>query len=197
MRELSLHILDLIENSIRAGATLIAVTLEEEPEWDVLRVVVEDNGPGLSVSSEQATDPFYTTKEGKATGLGLSLFRFRIEQAGGELALDRSLLGGTAIRATLGLSHVDRSPLGDLAATLSGSLAANPGVELLLRLKVGARERVLSSSDVARELAELGRRSSAESDGWISTATHPSRLAVARRLHERIKESLAALEFKE
>ena len=125
MRELALHILDLIENAVTAGASIVAVEISVEPGWDLMRITVEDNGPGLSVPVEQVMDPFYTTKEGKKTGLGLSLFRFRIEQAGGELALERSPLGGLAVRATLRLAHVDRNPLGDLASTLSSVVACN------------------------------------------------------------------------
>ena len=106
MRELSLHILDLIENAVSAGASRIAVQITQETQWDLMRIVVEDNGPGLRVPAEQALDPFYTTKKGKKTGLGLSLFRFRIEQTGGELILDRSTLGGLAVRRDVWLSRV-------------------------------------------------------------------------------------------
>jgi anti-sigma regulatory factor (Ser/Thr protein kinase) len=117
VRDLSLHILDVMENSIRAGATAISLTVAEDPEQDRLTIIVEDNGPGLSVPPDVATDPFYTTKNGKRTGLGLSLLRATAEQAGGKLTLRRSELGGLAVEAAMQLSHVDRSPLGDLAAT--------------------------------------------------------------------------------
>ncbi len=82
MREIALHILDLLENAIRAGATVIAVDVEEEPDRDLLCISVEDNGPGLGVPEETAADPFFTTKEGKKTGLGLAMLKFRAEQAG-------------------------------------------------------------------------------------------------------------------
>ena len=83
MRELSLHVLDLVENSLRAGAGVVAVGIEEQPDRDLLAITVEDDGPGLAVGPQQALDPFYTTKEGKRTGLGLSLFRQQVELAGG------------------------------------------------------------------------------------------------------------------
>jgi len=189
LRELSLHILDLIENAITAGATVVAVEIAVEPAWDLMRIVVEDNGPGLSVPVERAMDPFYTTKKGKKTGLGLSLFRFRIEQAGGELALERSPLGGLAVRATLRLAHVDRNPLGNLASTLSSVVASNPDIELRCRLKVGEREQMILSEEVSRELVLQGKR------GSIPTAIN--RLAVARKVNQQIKEGLKALEIKE
>ena len=198
LRELSLHIQDLIENSVRAGATLVAVSVEEQPELDTLRIAVEDNGPGLGVPPDKATDPFFTTKQGKRTGLGLALFRSQIEQAGGEMLLDRSLLGGTAVRARVSLSHVDRSPLGDLAATLSGWVATNPELELRLHLRAGRHERVLSSREGIENLpqAALGPPSGADRP-VCSGPSRPNPLVAARRLYQQIKESLSALEFKE
>jgi hypothetical protein len=181
LRELSLHILDLIENAIRAGATTIGVAVEEEPERDLMLISVEDNGPGLSVSAETAADPFYTTKEGKKTGLGLSLMKFRVEQAGGRFRLDRSALGGLAVRAELPLSSVDRSPLGDLAATLASVVCTNPEVELRSRLRVGERRWEVSSTEISRMLPAGSRGS----------------IALARRMKERIMEGLSALQLNE
>ena len=201
MRELALHILDLIENAVTAGASRVGVEIAQETEWDMMRIVVEDNGPGLSVSAQRAMDPFYTTKEGKKTGLGLSLFRFRIEQAGGELTLGRSTLGGLAIRATLSLAHVDRNPLGDLAATISSVVAANPRLELSLCIRIDGREQVIVRSEVARQLvAPDGSAPAAHTTGGSSlnrplAATHP--LAVARQMYWKIIAGLEALQIKE
>ena len=178
MRDLSLHILDLIENSIRAEASVISVTIAEDPAADSLAIVVEDNGPGLSVPPEKAADPFYTTKSGKRTGLGLSLLRGAAERAEGGLTLGTSALGGLAVTATMRLGHVDRSPMGDLAATFSSVVCTNPGLDLRCRFRVGEREWVVRSSDVAKELP-AGERCG---------------LAVARRVSERIKAGLAAIE---
>lgn len=201
MRELSLHILDIIENAVTAGASRIAVEVTQETEWDLMRIVVEDNGPGLSVSAEQAIDPFYTTKKGKKTGLGLSLFRFRIEQAGGELTLDRSTLGGLAVRATLSLAHVDRNPLGDLASTISSVVAANPQLELSLCIRSGGRQQVIVSSEVARELVAsdgLALAANTISDPSVARPLAASRpLSVARRMYWKIKAGLEALQIKE
>ena len=181
MREISLHILDLIENAIRAGATVIAIAVEEEPDQDLLCVAVEDNGPGLPVPADIAADPFFTTKEGKKTGLGLSLMKFRTEQAGGSFRLERSCLGGLAVRATMPLSHVDRSPLGDLAATLASVVCTTPEIELRARLAVGGEAREVSTADIERSLPAGGR----------------NRIVVARRMREIITEGMAALHVSE
>jgi hypothetical protein len=179
LRELSLHILDLIENAIRAGAARIEVCVDEQPGEDLLAISVEDDGPGLPVPADAALDPFFTTKDGKKTGLGLSLFRFRVEQAGGEVRLERSALGGLAVRSAMRLGHVDRSPLGDLASTLASVVCTNPGVELCARLRVGSREVSVSTREVARALP-FGTRGD---------------IAVARQVRERITEGLAALQL--
>lgn len=184
MRDLSLHLLDIMENALTAGAGRVRVTVAEDGARDVLELTVEDNGPGLPVSVEQALDPFYTTKRNKRTGLGLSLFRAAAEQAGGELAVGRSELGGVAVRAALRLSHVDRAPLGDVAATLFAVLCTNPGLALECRVVTAAGERLVSagpeaagggSFEEARRFAERA----AEALGAL-TAARGSFLAVER-----------------
>jgi hypothetical protein len=180
LRELSLHVLDLVENSLRAGAGVVAVGVEEQPDRDLLSISVEDDGPGLDVLPEQALDPFYTTKEGKRTGLGLSLFRQQVEMAGGGVELGRSALGGLAVRARLGLAHVDRYPLGDLAGTLAGVAAANPGVEIRARLANGGRELTVSTAAA----------------GGARPGSGGAARAAARRLRQGITEGMAALAMK-
>jgi signal transduction histidine kinase len=182
LRELSLHILDLIENSLAAGATVIAVSLEQDPPADRLVIRVEDDGPGLGMTTEQALDPFFSTKPGKKTGLGLSLFRFRLEQAGGRLTLARSPLGGLEVRGEMRLAHVDRSPLGDLATTLSTVVACSPQVELRLSLSAGDRHWKSSSVELGQALAGNG-------------GANP--FTVSREVYRNVKEGLAALRIKE
>ena len=182
MRELALHILDLVENALRAGAGVIEVSVEEDPQADRLVIRVEDDGPGLDIPAEQALDPFFSSKAGKKTGLGLSLFRFRLEQAGGRLALGRSQLGGLAVRGEMALGHVDRSPLGDLATTLSTVVACSPQVELRCTLRAGGRQWNSSSRELAEALAGRGGENS---------------LTVAREVYRNIKEGLTTLRIKE
>jgi hypothetical protein len=192
LRELALHVLDLVENSIRAGAGVIDVEVEEHPDRDLLVITVEDDGPGLPVDPEQALDPFYTTKHGKRTGLGLSLFRQQAELAGGGIELSRSQLGGLAVRARMQLGHVDRYPLGDLAGTLAGVVAANPGIEVRARLANGCRETCMSSAD-PDPAGALAPRSA---DGAAARPGGGAARAAARRLRQRITEGIAALGMK-
>lgn len=177
MRELSLHILDVIENSIRAGASIISVTLRENQHSDLLEIVVEDNGPGMAVSPDQAVNPFFTTKDGKKTGLGLSLFQAASEQAGGSLVLGKSALGGVAVTAQMRLNHVDRRPLGDLAATLSSVVCTNPDLDLRCRFIGSNGENTVRVSELAADFRD-GERCG---------------LALARRVSEKIKTGLGAI----
>ena len=138
MHDLSLFVLEMIENSLRAGAGRVAVRVSIDAPRDELAITVDDDGPGLAMSPEQATDPFFTTKCGKRTGLGLPLFREAAEAAGGHLVLRQSSeLGGHAVEALVRLSHVDRPPLGDVVQSVAVMAATNPDVALTLEVAAG------------------------------------------------------------
>lgn len=148
MHDLSLFLLELVENSVRAGATIVAATIVADRAADRLTIVVEDNGRGLTVTPEQALDPFYTTKSGKRTGLGLSLFRHEVEMADGTLEIgDAAELGGVAVTAGMSLGHVDRPPLGDVVTTMLVMAATNPEVDFRLIATAGDAGCRLGSSD--------------------------------------------------
>ena len=152
MHDLSLYVLEMIENSLRAGAGKVAVRVWIEAPRDELSIVVEDDGPGLDVNVEQATDPFYTTKAGKRTGLGLPLFREAAEAAGGHLTLHRSRdLGGVAIDAVMALSNVDRPPLGDVVQTVAVMAATSPEVSLSLEICAGADTCLATGAELAAD----------------------------------------------
>jgi hypothetical protein len=126
MRELSLHILDILQNSIEAGATLVELTIEEDLSADRLIITVGDNGRGMS--EEQVTrifDPFYTTRKTRHVGLGLPLFKVAAERCNGDLTVTSQLGRGTTVRATFQHSHIDRAPLGDVTGTLMSVILAN------------------------------------------------------------------------
>jgi sensor histidine kinase regulating citrate/malate metabolism len=153
VREIALHIMDLMENSIRARASVIAVTVEALPAQDLLRIVVEDNGTGLTVPPELVLDPFYTTKRNKKTGLGLSLFRAAAEATGGRLTIGKSDLGDVGVKVTveMGLTHIDRNPLGDLASTLASAVCTHPEIDFRFRLHCGEQARDLRVAQLAAE----------------------------------------------
>ena len=156
MHDLSLYLLDILENSVRAGATVIATGIAADRAADELVLSVEDDGPGLPVEPEQALDPFFTTKSNKKTGLGLSLFRQAAEAAGGGLTVGRSdELGGVAVRARMSLTDVDRPPLGDLAASIATMVVTNPEIEFRVDITDDGQRISLRGPQVPQRLAEL------------------------------------------
>jgi signal transduction histidine kinase len=119
VEDLSLHILDIVDNSMAAGASEIGVSVRIEPENDLLCIRITDNGRGMDVKTlRKATDPFYSTKPGKKTGLGLPLLAQAAREAGGRLEITSEADRGTSVTATFRLSHPDRKPLGDIEETL-------------------------------------------------------------------------------
>jgi hypothetical protein len=134
VKEISLHILDLIENSVAAGAQRVEILIEEDPEADLLRIVVTDDGRGMPPEIvRSATDAFTTTRETRKVGLGIPLFAAAAEQAGGAFAISSEPGQGTWLRAQFQLSHVDRAPLGRLEDTLAAAAALHPDLDLNLR----------------------------------------------------------------
>ena len=129
MEELSLHILDIVENSIRAGADEVEIRINEDEATDLLEIEIKDNGTGMDQSTlGKALDPFFTTKSVRKYGLGLSLFREAAQSAGGDMLIQSEQGKGTRVKAVFQHSHIDRQPLGDMAGTIETLIVANPEV---------------------------------------------------------------------
>lgn len=135
MHDLSLYLLELLENSVRAGARRIEIDLRLDQATDVLLLAVDDDGHGLKTTPEQVLDPFYTSKPGKKTGLGLSLLKAEAQAAAGDLTVGASpTMGGARVEVSMSLGHVDRVPLGDVGTTIAVTAVTNPGVEFTVSL---------------------------------------------------------------
>jgi DNA mismatch repair ATPase MutL len=148
MEELALHILDIVENSLRAGATEVEIAVIENSLADSLTIEITDDGSGMDAATvEQALDPFFTTKSVRKVGLGLSLFREAARAAGGDLAIDSNPDRGTHIKATFQASHVDRQPLGDMGKTLKVLIIANPEVHFRYTHQIDDKIYRIDSAD--------------------------------------------------
>jgi len=131
VEDLSLHVLDVVENSIRAGATQVNVRLTENKAEDLLILEIRDNGKGMDEATRRrCLDPFFTTKERKDVGLGLPLLAQSVEETGGKLVIESARGQGTRIIATFRLNHIDRRPLGDLAGTIRCLRETHPEIDL-------------------------------------------------------------------
>jgi len=129
MEDVSLHILDIVENALRAGAKHIVIRLAQRKQADRLVLEVIDDGKGMDEETKRRSlDPFFTTKQGKRVGLGLPFLAQAAEEAGGSLEIESAPGQGTRVIATFGLSHIDRRPLGDIKQTLYCLEATHPEV---------------------------------------------------------------------
>ena len=119
MRELSLHILDILQNAVEAGATSVELTIDEDLPGDWMTFSVRDNGRGIPPERlPHLFDPFYTTRKTRHVGLGLPLLKAAAERCSGDASITSGVGAGTTLTATFQHSHLDRAPLGDIAATL-------------------------------------------------------------------------------
>lgn len=151
MRELALHLLDVIENAVRAQATVIRVSIRLDKKAEMLTLSVEDDGPGLPVDAKHALDPFYTTKSGKRTGLGLSLFEAAAQQAEGGVRLSESEFGGAKVEALFKYNHFDRAPLGDVGGTIKVLAVSNPEIVWICCIEGPGGAQTLILQDVIVE----------------------------------------------
>jgi len=136
MQDISLHLLDIVENSIRAGATEIEITVTDDAVSDMLTVEIGDNGEGMDEETKkQALDPFFSSKEGKRIGLGLPLLAQAAQEGGGSFTLESSPRMGTKIRAEFVRSHPDRKPLGSLDETVQVLRFSHPEISFEYRFE--------------------------------------------------------------
>lgn len=156
MRELSLHILDALENSVEAGATRIELLIEENLKSDTLTIVIKDNGRGMTEEfARQVLDPFVTTRTTRHVGLGLPLFAAAARRCNGDLRIQSTPRVGTTLMATFQHSHIDRAPLGDIASSLIAVLMSKHPVDIRYRHTVDDRSFELNTEEVRRELGNV------------------------------------------
>ena len=132
MNDLSLHILDIVQNSISAGATLITIEVDENVTDDLLVITVGDNGRGMDKEMlKKVTDPFVTTRTTRKVGLGLPLFKQSAVQSGGDLHIESEVGKGTILKATFRYFNIDRPPLGNIANAVMILVSSNPCLDFL------------------------------------------------------------------
>lgn len=120
MQELSMTVLDIAENSVRAGASLVQITLTQNTAASLQTLIIKDDGKGMSAEMVKTVcDPFTTTRTTRKVGLGLPFLKMAAEQTGGSLCVQSTLGVGTTVTATFTLGHIDLMPLGDIGGSIS------------------------------------------------------------------------------
>ncbi len=156
MLELALHILDIAENSVRAGAKTVQIEIREDRERDRLSLRIRDDGAGMDEATlKRAMDPFFTSKKVRKVGLGLPMLADAAERAGGRFALESREGKGTSVTVEFQLSHIDRQPLGDLPGALMALIAGNEGVNFAFRHRCGERLFTLDTRKIREEIGEI------------------------------------------
>jgi len=145
MKELSLNILDVTENSVKAGASLTEIILEET--GSTLLITIADNGSGMSKEVLQGvTDPFYTTRTTRSVGMGLPLLKLAAEQTGGWMKVDSvsekddEKNHGTKVQAFFHSGSIDFTPLGDVVSTILTLIQGHPDTDFLFRHLISAKD---------------------------------------------------------
>jgi anti-sigma regulatory factor (Ser/Thr protein kinase) len=146
LEDLSLHILDIVENAVSAKAKRIDILVIEEPKEDRFVIEIKDNGIGMDEeASQKAVDPFFTTRTSRRVGLGLSLLAQAAQEAGGSLRIESNLGKGTRVTATFRYHHIDRKPLGNMVETMMTLLLGNPELDISYTHKKEGGSYTLSS----------------------------------------------------
>lgn len=152
MEDLSLHILDIAENSIAAGAKNISITVDEDISADLLTIEISDDGRGMNATAaKNATDPFYTTRTTRRVGLGLPLLLEAATAAGGSMEV-KSSAGGTWIKAVFLHSHVDRKPLGNMAETVTVLIATSDDIDIRYEHARNEKTLLLDTRDIREKI---------------------------------------------
>jgi hypothetical protein len=156
VKDISLHILDIVENSIRAEALRVEIRIREDEEKDLLNIEIRDNGRGIDKETlNRLFDPFITTKTTSRIGLGLPLLAESARQSGGDIDVQSTVGEGTIVRADFRYSNIDRKPLGDMVNTLITLIIGNPHVDFSYTHEKGEKQFSLDTADIKKELDDV------------------------------------------
>lgn len=156
MKDLSLHILDIVQNSITAGGRNIFVNISEQSQSDTCTISISDDGCGMSPEVlQRVTDPFYTSRTTRKVGMGIPLFKQNAEQSGGSLQIESQKGKGTRVVAVFGLNHIDRPPLGDIAGVITILCGSNPRIRFCYTHIIDSERYVFDTEEVNQALDGL------------------------------------------
>ncbi len=156
MRELALHILDIVENSINAGADHIRIFLDENHENSYVFMEIQDNGRGVPREKlDKLANPFVTTRTTRRVGMGISLLKAACERCNGYLKIDSGPEKGTVVRAVFEKDHIDRAPLGDMTSTLITLISGYQGIDFTYHHIMPGNEFILNTKELKDDLGDI------------------------------------------
>ena len=156
MQELSLNVLDIAQNSVRAGASLVRITLDEDREKETLMISVADDGCGMTEEQvKSVTNPFFTTRTTRKVGLGIPFFKMAAEATGGNLTIYSTPGKGTETRAFFHTGHIDMLPVGNMAETVEMLITMNPDMDFLYVHSVGNEQFTLDTREIKAVLEDV------------------------------------------
>jgi len=174
VKELSLNILDIVQNSISANADMIEILLTETKD-KLLTLTIRDNGKGMSEETlKSVTNPFYTTRKTRKIGMGIPLLKLASEQTGGKLSVesvsvnDNPECHGTSVTATFHTDSIDFTPLGDIVSTMCVIIQGHPEIDYVFRHVTPALEVFLDTKEMRTVLGNDISLAEPEILDWIA-----------------------------
>ena len=156
MRELSLNVLDIAQNSISAGALLVEIEVIEDSVNHELLIGIYDDGKGMTPEQlESVRDPFFTTRTTRKVGMGIPLFKFAAEMTGGRLEMESEVGVGTKVRAYFKTDHLDFTPIGDMTSTIITLVTMNLHMDFIYRRKLNSDEFTVDTRQLKEILGDV------------------------------------------
>jgi hypothetical protein len=156
LRDISLHLLDIIQNSVKAEATSISIMISADEATDRLKVIVTDNGCGMDADFlKKVTDPFTTTRKTRKVGLGIPLLKESCEMTGGNLEIISTIGAGTRLEADFIISSIDRIPIGNIGDTFFSLTLDRPEIDYRIDFIHGDNKFTLDYSDIRKQLDDV------------------------------------------
>jgi hypothetical protein len=156
VKNLSMHIMDILQNSIEASPTKVEIDINEDTQSNMLTMIIGDNGKGMDKKTAQvASDPFFTTRSTRKVGLGLSLLKQNAERTGGFFSIKSAEGIGTRITAGFVLDNVDRPVLGDIPGVIVLTATTNIGIQFIYTHKKNGKSYSFNTNEVDAALGEI------------------------------------------
>lgn len=156
MKEISLNILDIATNSIKAKASFIEIIVKILPDQDLLSFSIQDNGEGMSQEQiKMVEDPFYTTRDTRNVGLGIPFLKLAAEIAGGKISVSSEKNVGTKVEAEFVLSHINRMPLGNISSTIHLLIVGNADIDFVYSYFYGEKYFTLDTREFREILVDI------------------------------------------